>query len=54
MSLWPNRGETDPRPEQGADYEQLEPVPARNPAVREVRSVDSAGVDLGMPVLRTV
>lgn len=56
MSLWPNRGERDPRPRQGADYERLEPVPARNPAVREVRAVDSAGsgVDLGMPVVRTV
>ena len=33
MSLWPNRGETDLRPEQGASYVRLDPVPAKSPAV---------------------
>ena len=33
MSLWPNRGEADPRPAQSADYVRLEPVPARRSAV---------------------
>ncbi|MGW8380813.1 GMC family oxidoreductase [Streptomyces sp. ODS28] len=35
MSLWPNKGEDDPRPEQGADYARLAPVPPREPAVPE-------------------
>lgn len=34
MSLWPNAGDADPRPAQGAAYVRLEPVPARNPALR--------------------
>ena len=34
MSLWPNRGEPDARPSQGAGYVRLPPVPALNPAVR--------------------
>ena len=54
MSLWPNKGEADPRPIQGEDYRRLDPVAPRTPAVREVNRVDSAGIDLGMPVLRTV
>ena len=54
MSLWPNKGEADLRPAQGEAYRRLDPVAARNPAVREVHRVDSAGVDVGMPVLRTV
>jgi cholesterol oxidase len=33
MSLWPNKGEADPRPEQGAGYRRLEAVKAANPAV---------------------
>ena len=33
MSLWPNLGEADPRPRQGAPYRRLEPVAARRPAV---------------------
>ena len=33
MSLWPNKGEADPRPAQGAPYVALEPVKAANPAV---------------------
>jgi cholesterol oxidase len=34
MSLWPNRGDADRRPAQGAGYVRLGPVAARNPAVR--------------------
>ncbi|MGW8379105.1 GMC family oxidoreductase [Streptomyces sp. ODS28] len=35
MSLWPNKGEADPRPEQGAAYERIDAVPPREPAVPE-------------------
>jgi cholesterol oxidase len=35
MSLWPNRGEPDPRPSQGEPYAVLAPVPPRRPAVPE-------------------
>ncbi len=34
MSLWPNRGEADPRPPVGSDYLRLPPIPARRPALR--------------------
>jgi cholesterol oxidase len=33
MSLWPNRGEADPRPPVGATYEALDPVAPRRPTV---------------------
>jgi cholesterol oxidase len=33
LSLWPNRGEPDPRPQQGQPYRRLDPVAARRPAV---------------------
>ena len=33
MSLWPNKGEADPRPPLGAGYERIEPVEPRWPAV---------------------
>ncbi|MFP8940023.1 GMC oxidoreductase [Streptomyces fenghuangensis] len=33
MSLWPNKGEADPRPEQGAGYVRVPVVPPRAPAV---------------------
>ncbi|WP_229069199.1 FAD-dependent oxidoreductase [Actinoplanes sp. DH11] len=33
MSLWPNKGDADPRPEPGDDYRRLTPVPPRSPAV---------------------
>ncbi|MDG4862733.1 GMC family oxidoreductase [Streptomyces sp. T-3] len=33
MSLWPNKGEADPRPAQGATYAQVRPVPPVRPAV---------------------
>ncbi len=32
-SYWPNKGEADPRPAQGAAYERLEPVAPKAPAV---------------------
>ncbi|HEY3534580.1 MAG TPA: GMC family oxidoreductase [Pedococcus sp.] len=34
MSLWPNKGQSDPRPQQEAAYERLDPVAPVNPAVR--------------------
>jgi cholesterol oxidase len=34
MSLWPNRGEVDPRPAQGEAYRRLDPVKAARPAVQ--------------------
>jgi cholesterol oxidase len=33
LSLWPNRGEPDPRPEPGGRYRRLEPVAPRAPVV---------------------
>ncbi|MGW7043050.1 GMC oxidoreductase [Streptomyces avermitilis] len=33
MSYWPNKGDADPRPAQGAAYERLKPVEPRHPAV---------------------
>ncbi|WP_249645406.1 GMC family oxidoreductase [Nocardia sputi] len=33
VALWPNKGEPDPRPEQGAPYRRIAPVPPRNPVV---------------------
>ncbi|MDT3398242.1 GMC family oxidoreductase [Streptomyces sp. B1866] len=33
MSLWPNKGEADPRPAQGEGYVRLSPVPPRRPTV---------------------
>ncbi|GAA2095627.1 GMC family oxidoreductase [Kitasatospora saccharophila] len=33
MSMWPNRGEADPRPEPGAGYRPVPPVTPRQPAV---------------------
>ncbi|GAA1248673.1 GMC oxidoreductase [Oryzihumus leptocrescens] len=33
MSLWPNAGEPDPRPAQGAGYARVAPVPARDAVV---------------------
>ncbi|WP_433329243.1 GMC oxidoreductase [Spirillospora sp. CA-294931] len=33
MSLWPNQGEADPRPGQGAAYRRLAPVAPKNPTV---------------------
>lgn len=33
ISLWPNKGEEDPRPEQGASYQRLRPIAPKNPVV---------------------
>jgi cholesterol oxidase len=33
MSLWPNKGEPDPRPAQGEGYRRVQAVPAGHPAV---------------------
>ncbi|MET9149791.1 GMC family oxidoreductase [Streptomyces griseoflavus] len=33
MSYWPNKGEADPRPEQGEQYQRLTPVEPKSPAV---------------------
>jgi cholesterol oxidase len=33
MSLWPNKGDVDPRPAQGAPYERLAPIAPNDPAV---------------------
>jgi cholesterol oxidase len=33
MALWPNKGEPDPRPEQGEPYRAVAPVPPHSPAV---------------------
>ncbi|MFC5954402.1 GMC oxidoreductase [Streptomyces pratens] len=51
MSYWPNKGEPDRRPEQGAAYERLQPVEPKSPAVPE----DAFGAlrlpFLGMPAV---
>ncbi|WP_128379148.1 GMC family oxidoreductase N-terminal domain-containing protein [Streptomyces cavernae] len=49
MSYWPNEGEADPRPAQGAAYERLKPVEPRHPAV----PADAFGAlrFLGMPTV---
>lgn len=33
MSMWPNKGESDERPELGQEYAPIRPVPPRSPAV---------------------
>ena len=33
MSYWPNKGDTDPRPDPGSAYQTLAPVPPERPAV---------------------
>ena len=33
MALWPNKGESDPRPPLGAGYRRVSPVAPRRPAV---------------------
>lgn len=51
MSYWPNKGEEDPRPQQGAAYERLKPVEPNTPAV----PADAFGAlklpFLGMPAM---
>jgi cholesterol oxidase len=46
MSYWPNKGEEDPRPPLGAEYEQLVPVPPKDPAVP-----DHAPAALRLPIV---
>jgi cholesterol oxidase len=36
MSMWPNRGEEDPRPALGSAYRRIAPVPPKNPVVSAV------------------
>lgn len=38
LSMWPNQGDPDPRPELGAAYRRVPPVPANWPAVPSVAS----------------
>ena len=33
IARWPNKGEADPRPEQGQPYRRVDPVPPKSPAV---------------------
>ncbi|MEU7164851.1 GMC family oxidoreductase [Streptomyces morookaense] len=33
MSFWPNKGDKDPRPQQGSGYERMTPIRPHNPAV---------------------
>ena len=46
LSMWPNKGESDPRPEQPAGYARIPAVPPRNPAVPE-----EAPAALRLPVI---
>ena len=46
MSLWPNKGEDDPRPEQGSGYARLHPVAPKNPVVP-----DAAPGALRLPIV---
>jgi cholesterol oxidase len=48
MAFWPNRGEADPRPALGSEYQQVPPVPPRRPSVPE-----AAPGALRLPVVRT-
>ena len=54
MSLWPNAGEEDPRPEQGTGYRRVSPVQPKNPVVPEHASgALRLPVDLGIPKVPT-
>ena len=46
MSLWPNKGEVDPRPALGSTYQRLSPVQPKNPVVP-----DSAPGALRLPIV---
>ncbi|MFE9252135.1 GMC oxidoreductase [Streptomyces sp. NPDC007088] len=52
MSLWPNKGERDPRPAQGAAYERLAPVAPDSPAVPDTAFGALRLPFLGMPRVR--
>ncbi|WP_454321014.1 GMC family oxidoreductase N-terminal domain-containing protein [Streptomyces phaeoluteigriseus] len=51
MSYWPNKGEEDPRPAQGAAYERLKPVEPRNPVVPAEAFAALRLPFLGMPTV---
>lgn len=51
MSYWPNKGEHDPRPEQGLSYERLTPVEPRRPVVPEGAFGELKLPFLGMPTV---
>ncbi|MEU6662168.1 GMC family oxidoreductase [Streptomyces sp. NPDC046821] len=51
MSYWPNKGEEDPRPAQGAAYARLSAVPPKNPAVPEEAFGALKLPFLGMPAV---
>jgi cholesterol oxidase len=51
MSFWPNKGEADPRPAQGEDYQRLSPVPPRTPVVPESAFAALKLPFLGMPAV---
>ena len=54
MSLWPNAGEEDPRPEQGTGYRRVSPVQPKNPVVPDHASgALRLPVDLGIPTVPT-
>jgi cholesterol oxidase len=46
MSMWPNKGEPDPRPALGTPYERIEPVSPKDPAVP-----DHAPAALRLPIV---
>ncbi len=46
MSMWPNKGETDPRPALGQGYERIQPVAPKQPVVP-----DSAPAALRLPIV---
>ncbi|WP_055524448.1 GMC oxidoreductase [Streptomyces graminilatus] len=52
MSYWPNNGEADPRPAQGAVYERLRPVAPKAPAVPAEAFGALRLPFLGMPAVR--
>ncbi|MFF8995490.1 GMC family oxidoreductase N-terminal domain-containing protein [Streptomyces sp. NPDC014983] len=52
MSFWPNKGEEDPRPAQGAAYERLKPVEPLSPAVPAEAFGALRLPFLGMPTVR--
>ncbi|MGW1794489.1 GMC family oxidoreductase N-terminal domain-containing protein [Streptomyces sp. NPDC001984] len=51
MSYWPNKGEPDPRPAQGASYERLKPVEPKTPAVPAEAFAALRLPFLGMPAV---
>ncbi len=53
MSLWPNAGEVDQRPEQGRGYERIAAVAPKNPVVPDhAPGALRLPVDLGLPTVR--